>query len=99
MKYVFRSVVECWSVLAQDPALSADIIEHFLQLMNNAALYDEQTDREKLRIAALQPLAVSNYKYNSINDRALLKTFQVQFWTAVQVMQLGPLTYAFLFTC
>lgn len=51
------SVVECWTVLAQDPGLSADIIEQFLQLINSTALYSEQTDRNKLRIAALQPLA------------------------------------------
>jgi hypothetical protein len=63
MKYICRSVVECWTVLAQDPILSADIIEQFLQLINNTALYSEQTDRDKLRIASLPPLAVSNCKY------------------------------------
>ncbi|XP_069674813.1 maestro heat-like repeat-containing protein family member 1 isoform X2 [Periplaneta americana] len=52
-----KSVVECWALLAQDPVLSCDIIEQFLQLTNNTALYDEQPDRDKLRIAALQPLA------------------------------------------
>jgi hypothetical protein len=61
-------VVECWAVLAQDPVLSADIIEHFLQLMNNASLYDEHEDSEKLRIAALQPLAVSNCENGLVND-------------------------------
>jgi hypothetical protein len=35
--------------------------------MNNTALYDEQADREKLRIAALQPLAVSNCENNNID--------------------------------
>jgi hypothetical protein len=68
VEYICRSVVECWSVLAQDPDLSADIIEHFLQLMNNTSLYDEQPDRDRLRIAALQPLAVSNCENCSSND-------------------------------
>jgi hypothetical protein len=54
-------------VLAQDPVLSGDIIEHFMQLLNNTALYDEQADREKLRIAALEPLAVSNRENNRIS--------------------------------
>jgi hypothetical protein len=61
-------VVECWTVLAQDPVLSADIIEQFLQLINNTVLYSEQTDRNKLRIAALQPLAVSNCEYGRSYD-------------------------------
>jgi hypothetical protein len=61
-------VVECWTVLAQDPVLSADIIEQFLQIVNNTALYSEQTDRNKLRIAALQPLAVSNCEYGRSYD-------------------------------
>lgn len=57
---VCRSVVECWTVLAQDPILSAIIIEQFLQVMNSVALYSVQADRDKLKIATLQPLAVSN---------------------------------------
>jgi hypothetical protein len=65
VKYICRSVVECWTVLAQDPVLSADIIEQFLQLFNNTPLYSEQTDRNKLRIAALHPLAVSNCEFGS----------------------------------
>jgi hypothetical protein len=60
---IYRSVVECWTILAQDAVLSEDIIEQFLQLLNSTTLYSEQTDRNKLRIAALQPLAVSNCDY------------------------------------
>jgi hypothetical protein len=52
-------VVECWTILAQDPILSAIIIEQFLQIMNSVALYNVQADRDKLKIATPQPLAVS----------------------------------------
>jgi hypothetical protein len=47
-------------VLAQDPILSAIIIDQFLQVMNSVELYSVQADRDKLKIATLQPLAVSN---------------------------------------
>lgn len=57
---VCRSVVECWAVLAQDPVLSAIIIEQFLQVMNSVALYSVEVERDKLKIATSQPLAVSN---------------------------------------
>ena len=66
--YVCRSVVECWTVLAQDPVLSAIIIEQFLQLMNNMTLYNVQADRDKLKIATLQPLAVSNCENDQSED-------------------------------
>jgi hypothetical protein len=55
-------VVECWTVLAQDPVLPGIIIEQFLQVMNTAVLYSVQADRDKLKIATLQPLAVSSCK-------------------------------------
>jgi hypothetical protein len=58
-------VVECWTVLAQDPVLCEDIIEQFLQLLNNTSLYSKETDRSKLRIVALHPLAVSNCEFGS----------------------------------
>jgi len=55
-------VVECWTVLAQDPILSGIIIEQFLQVMNTVVLYSVQADRDKLKIATSQPLAVSSCK-------------------------------------
>jgi hypothetical protein len=65
---VCRAVVECWTVLAQDPVLSAIITDQFLQLLNNMALYSVQADRDKLKIATLQPLAVSNYENGLSED-------------------------------
>lgn len=53
-------MVECWTVLAQDPILSGIIIEQFLQVMNTVVLYSVQADRDKLKIATSQPLAVSS---------------------------------------
>ncbi|KAJ9596476.1 hypothetical protein L9F63_012515, partial [Diploptera punctata] len=51
------SVVECWVVLAQDPVLSADLIQQFINIIHNSALYNEHPDRDRLRIAAPLPLA------------------------------------------
>ena len=64
--FIYSSVVECWTVLAQDPVLSVDIIEQFLQILRNTPLCDEQVDRDRLRIAVLPPLAVSINNYDFI---------------------------------
>ncbi|XP_068084667.1 maestro heat-like repeat-containing protein family member 1 [Anabrus simplex] len=49
------SVSECWKILAQDPVLSADIIEQFVRLVASTPLYEVQ--HNKMRIAVLLPLA------------------------------------------
>ncbi|PSN35449.1 hypothetical protein C0J52_06619 [Blattella germanica] len=65
------SVCECWTILAQDPVLSADILEHFLQLLNNTPLYNEQSDRDKLKIVALSSLAAVSAMHEMFKNAAM----------------------------
>lgn len=53
----FRSVKDCWSVLANDESLITDIVEQLKKIVKSTPLYKEQQQHaEKMHIATLQPL-------------------------------------------
>lgn len=55
-------VVEIWHILAQDPQLTAAMLEHFLELLQKSLPYEEKTDSSNktkfVRSATVVPLAV-----------------------------------------
>ncbi|XP_025115241.1 maestro heat-like repeat-containing protein family member 1 isoform X3 [Pomacea canaliculata] len=56
-------VVEIWHILAQDPQLTAAMLEHFLELLQKSLPYEEKTDSSNktkfVRSATVVPLAVT----------------------------------------
>ncbi len=60
---IFRNVIDCWQIIAQDAHLMAAIIDHVLELLSRGLPYEERPatrDRDPpVRTATPMPLAVS----------------------------------------
>lgn len=57
---LYRCISDCWKVLALDPAIAADIVEKFLHILTTTPpVIEDQPGRDRLQVAALQPLVVS----------------------------------------
>lgn len=56
----YRSTCSCWKTLVSDSAMAADVTEQFIRLMSTTPLLNEEhIYKDRPRIAALMPLAVS----------------------------------------
>ncbi|KAH9515723.1 Maestro heat-like repeat-containing protein member 1 [Bulinus truncatus] len=58
-----ENVVEIWKILAQDPQLTSQTLEHFLELLLKSLPYEEKPDprdkEKKIKTATVVPLAVT----------------------------------------
>lgn len=84
---VCRSVCACWKALAGDTALAADITDQFLRLMNTTPLLNDDTTgtyRDRPRVAALLPFAVSKITNYSFQIFILIITSAVQLGKTVK---------------
>ncbi|XP_036319611.1 maestro heat-like repeat-containing protein family member 1 isoform X2 [Rhagoletis pomonella] len=54
------NIVEYWHLVANDPELTAALLENFLQILTSSCLYEpsEQTAGERQKIASIQPFAI-----------------------------------------
>uniref|UniRef100_A0A2C9KZ46 Maestro heat-like repeat-containing protein family member 1 n=1 Tax=Biomphalaria glabrata TaxID=6526 RepID=A0A2C9KZ46_BIOGL len=63
------NVVEIWKILAQDPSLTSQTLEHFLELLLKSLPYEEKPDPrdkvKKIKTATTVPLAVT-YAFTEI---------------------------------
>ncbi|KAK6982200.1 maestro heat-like repeat-containing protein family member 1 [Biomphalaria glabrata] len=63
------NVVEIWKILAQDPSLTSQTLEHFLELLLKSLPYEEKPDprdkEKKIKTATTVPLAVT-YAFTEI---------------------------------